>query len=211
MRLNSVTKFPRVVQIIEQNCIIIGTILLVETIALTWWNNPSTWDFQSFAIDTLAPILVLDTWFVFFIHWCWRTSSLPAMWLTITWAFWGFLWAMCVFSFATFESTWSFCECKLSIYFDPPQNFMCQMTLVFHYVKKVQVLVGKLSKAQQLHATIHVQKPTLNATIDAQNPKLNAIMHAQNPTLTRNNPCWKPNVQNPTTLTSNNPWPKPHT
>jgi hypothetical protein len=36
-------------------------------------------------------------------------------------------------------------------------------------------------------------------------------MHAQNPTLTRNNPCWKPNVQNPTTLTSNNPWPKPHT
>jgi hypothetical protein len=72
-------------------------------------------------------------------------------------------------------------------------------------VKKVQVLVGKLSKAQQLHATIHVQNPTLNATIHAQNPKLHAIMHAQNPTLTCNNPCSKPNVQNPTTLTSNNP------
>ncbi len=46
----------------------------------------------------------------------------------------------------------------------------------------MQVLVRKLSKAQQLHATIHVQNPTLNATIHAQNPKLNAIMHAQNHT-----------------------------
>jgi hypothetical protein len=63
----------------------------------------------------------------------------------------------------------------------------------------------KIEQSATITCKIHVQNPTLNATIHAQNPKLNAIMHAQNPTLTHNNPCSKPNVQNPTTLTSNNP------
>jgi hypothetical protein len=172
MRLNSVTKFPRAVQIIEQSCIIIGTILLVETIALTWWNNPSTWDLQSFAIDTLAPILVLDTWFVIFINWCWRTIGLLATWLTITWAFWAFLWAMCVFSFATFERTWLFCECKLSIYLDS------WPTSKFHVPNDIGVSLSEKGASS-------CWKIEQSATITCNNP-------CSKPHTECNNPCSKP-------------------